>query len=301
MKSTVKKLKNCKKIFEVKIPPAKLKDEFDRVYEDIKKVASVPGYRVGKAPRDLLELHYAKTAKEEVIKNLIPESYSKILEEYKLQPLGYPAITDVKMDFKEGFSYIATIETKPEFSLKNYKGLKLKKKPVEVKDEDVNKNLETLREMNAQNVPKKDSEETEKILPKLDDDFAKDLGFENLERLKDANMRLAYIGAIQEKQSPDKKFTLTDKDKKELEENAEKQAVRQVKVFFILDKIAQVEKIYLKEEDLEKRIEEMAAQYKKTKEEIRKHLEKDRMLDEMAVNMRNAKVMEFLLKEAKVI
>jgi FKBP-type peptidyl-prolyl cis-trans isomerase (trigger factor) len=349
MKSSIKKLKNCKKIFEVKLPPEKVRDEFDKVYESIKKVASVPGYRVGKAPRDLLELHYAKTAKEEVIKNLIPETYGKILEEYKLYPIGYPDITDVKMDFKEGFSYVATIETRPEFSLKNYKGLKLKKKLVEVKDEDISKNLETLREINAQNVPKKDSEEKERVLPKLDDDFAKDLGFENLEKLKDAvreglkkkleeeseadlevqiinqlvdeidfevpeslvnsekerlvkdaNMRLAYIGAIQEKQSPDKKFTLTDKDKKELEENAEKQALRQVKAFFILDKIAQLEKIYLKEEELEKRIEEMAAQYKKTKEEIRKHLEKNHLLDEMAVNMRNTKVMEFLVKEAKI-
>jgi trigger factor len=349
MKSTVKKLKNCKKVFEVKLPPEKVRDEFDKVYEGMRKVANVPGYRVGKAPRDLLELHYGKTAKEEVIKNLIPESYGKILEEHKLHPIGYPDIADVKMDFKEGFSYVATIETRPEFSLKNYKGLKLKRKLVEVKEEDVDKNLETLREMNAQNIPKNDTEDKEKVLPKLDDDFAKDLGFENLEKLKDtvrqslekrleeeseadlevqiinqlvdgmdfevpeslvnsekerlvkdANLRFAYIGAIQEKEDPDKKFTLTDKDKKELEENAEKQALRQVKAFFILDKIAQAEKIYLEEGELERRIEELAAQYKKPKDEVRRHLEKNHMLDELAVNMRNAKVVEFLLKEAKI-
>ena len=121
------------------------------------------------------------------------------------------------------------------------------------------------------------------------------------ERLvKDANLRFAYIGAIQEKEDPDKKFTLTDKDKKELEENAEKQALRQVKAFFILDKIAQAEKIYLEEGELERRIEELAAQYKKPKDEVRRHLEKNHMLDELAVNMRNAKVVEFLLKEAKI-
>jgi trigger factor len=203
--------------------------------------------------------------------------------------------------------------------------------------------------MNAQNIPKNDTEDKEKVLPKLDDDFAKDLGFENLEKLKDtvrqslekrleeeseadlevqiinqlvdgmdfevpeslvnsekerlvkdANLRFAYIGAIQEKEDPDKKFTLTDKDKKELEENAEKQALRQVKAFFILDKIAQAEKIYLEEGELERRIEELAAQYKKPKDEVRRHLEKNHMLDELAVNMRNAKVVEFLLKEAKI-
>lgn len=350
MKSSVKKLKNCKKIVEVKLPPETLKDEFNKVYESIKKVANVPGYRVGKAPRDLLELHYAKTAKEEVMKKLIPETYEKILEQHKLDPIGYPDISDVKLDLNEGFSYRASIETRPEVSLKNYKGLRLRKKVVEVKEEDVQKNLEALREANALEVPKKDSNEKEVVVPKLDDEFAKDLGLENLEKLKeairqgirgrleeeshadletqvinhivdgvnfeipeslvssekerlmrDANSRIAYIQSIQNKQDPDKKFQLNDKDKKELEENAARQALRQVKAFFILDKIAQAEKIYIKQEDIDSHIEGMETQYKKTKKEITDYLEKNHMLDEIAVNMRNKKVMEFLLKEAKVV
>jgi trigger factor len=349
MKSNIKKLKNCKKIIEVKIGPDKIKDEFDRVYESIGKVANVPGYRVGKVPRDLLELHYGKTAEEEVIKNLVPQSYREILEQYKLDPIGYPDISELKMDLNEGFSYKASIETRPDFSLKNYKALKLKKKPIEVNDEEVQRNLESLREANAQNTPKEDSEQKEKTLPKLDNEFAKDLGFEDLDKLKDAirqnlkhklqheaqadlemqivnqlvdglnfeipeslvnsekerllkdaNARFAYIEKMQKEQGGDKKFTLTDKDKKELEVNAEKQAIRQIKAFFIIDKIAQVENIHITHEELDKRVEELAVQYKKTKVEIKKHLEKNNMLDEMAVNMRNAKVMQFLLKEAKV-
>jgi len=349
MKSSIKKFKNCKKTVEVKLPPEKVKDELDKVYEGIKKVASVPGYRVGNAPRDLLERQYSKTAEEEVIKNLIPETYKKILEQYKLDPIGYPDISEVKLDLKEGFSYKASIETRPQVSLKNYKGLRLKKKKAEVKEDDVLKNLESLREANAQKVPKKDGEEKEKVSPKLDDEFAKDLGFESLEKLKDAirqnlkqrleqdietdletqvinqlvdggnfeipgslvesekkrmikdvKARISYMEAIQKKQNPDKKFTLNDKDQKELEKNAEKEALRQVKAFFILEEIAKVEKIYLKEEELEKHIEGMAKQYKKTKHEIKGYLGKNHMLDEIAVNMRNRKVVEFLLKEAKI-
>jgi len=353
MKSSIKKHKNCKRTVEVSLSPEKVKTAFEETYKEIGKVASIPGYRAGKVPRDLLERHYAKSAREEVIKRLVPETYRKVLEQYKLVPIGYPDISEVKLDLQGGFSYTASIETRPEISLKNYKGLRLKKKTVEVKEEDVQKNLESLREANAQNVPKKDGqdkdEEKEKVLPKLDDEFAKDLGLESLEKLKDvirqglkqrleqdahadlemqvvnqlvdgmnfeipeslinaekerlvkdANERLQYMEAIQKKQNPDKKFTLSDKDKKELEQNAEKQALRQVKAFFILDKIAQAEKIYIKEEEMQKRIEEIAAQHKKTKDEIRKHLEKNHMLDEMALNMRNAKVMQFLLKEARV-
>jgi len=347
VKSNIKKLKNCKKVVEVKLPPEKVKDEFNKVYEGIKKVANVPGFRPGTAPRDLLEKHYNKAAREEVIKNLVPETYSKIIEEHKLDPIGYPDITDLKLDLDEGFSYTASIETRPEFSLKNYKGLKLKKKKTEVKEEDVHKSLQTLREAYAQKTPKEGSEE--KVLPELDDEFAKDLGLENLDKLKeavksnlqhrleqesqadlemqvisqlvegmncelpdslvdsekerllkDANSRIAYIQAMQKKQAPDKKFELSDKEKEELEENSKKQAVRQVKAFFILDKIAQTEKIYIKREELDKEIENMAEEYQKPKKEIEDYLEKNHKMDEIAVNMRNAKVMEFLLKEAKI-
>ncbi len=349
MKSSIKKLKNCKHSFEVSLPTERVKEAFDEVYSDLGKYASVPGFRQGKAPRDLLELHYSKTAKEEVLKKLIPETYEKVLEEHKLDPLGYPDVTDVKLDMKEGFSYKASIETRPEINLKNYKGLKLKKKSVDVKEDDLAKNLEYLREMHSQNVPKEGTQEKEKVLPKLDDEFAKDLGFENLEKLKeamrqnlkakleqdseadmevqvinnildsvdfevpetlvnsekerlikDADMRIKYMEALQKKENPDKKFTLEEKDKKELEENAFKQAARQVKAFFILDKIAQAEKIYLKEEEINEYVEGIAAQYKKTKDEIRSYLEKGHGMDELAVNMRNKKVMEFLLKEAKI-
>ncbi|MBU1887961.1 MAG: hypothetical protein KKB46_02010 [Candidatus Omnitrophica bacterium] len=349
MKSSIKKLKNCKKIIEIKLTPEKVKDEFNKVYEGIKKAANVPGFRPGTAPRDLLEKHYNKAAKEEVIKNLVPETYSKIIEEHKLDPIGYPDITDLKLDLDEGFSYTASIETRPEFSLKNYKGLKLKKKKREAKEEDVNKSLQTLREAYTQKTPKEGSEEKEKVLPELDDEFAKDLGFESLAKLKDAvksnlqhrleqeshadlemqvisqlvdgmncelpdslvdsekerllkdaNSRIAYIQAMQKKQGPDKKLELNDKEKEELEENSKKQAVRQVKAFFILDKIAQIEKIYIKREELDGEIENMAVQYQKPKKEIEDYLEKNHKMDEIAVNMRNVKVMEFLLKEARI-
>jgi len=349
MKTTIKKLKNCKRVFEVKIPPERVRGEFDRVYDGIRKVATVPGYRVGKAPRELLELHYGDTARNEVIKNLIPESYKKVLEEHKLTPIAYPDISDVKMDLDMGLSYVATIEVRPEFSLKNYKGLRLKKKTFEVKEEDVNKNLEVLREINAEMVPAKEGGEKQKVLPELDDEFAKDLGFENLDRLKESvrnslknakeeesirdlelqvinqlvdmadfevpeslvlsekerllkelEAQLEYINRMQKKENPDKPFTLTDKDRQELEKDTMLQAQRQIKAFFILDRIAQLENIFLEESDIEKAIEEMAIRYKKTKEEMRAYLEKNNLLDQMALNMRNARVMEFLLKEAKI-
>jgi len=357
MKSSIKRLKNCKHTVEVSLPPEKVKEAFDEAYLNIGKYASIPGFRQGKAPRDLLELHYSKTAKEEVLKKLIPETYEKIIQENKLDPIGYPKVSDVKLDTKDGFSYRASIETRPEINLKNYKGLKLKKKSVEVKEEDVIRNMEHIRELHAQSVPKEGTEEKEKVLPKLDDEFAKDAGFENLEKLKDAirenlkarldedsesdldaqiidklldsmdfevpetlvnsekerlvkeaDARIKYMEALRKKErakdpqdhQENSENFLDEKDRKELDENAYKQASRQVKAFFILDKIAQAEKIYIREEELDKYLEGLAVQYKRTKDEIKGHLEKNHGMDELVVNMRNKKVMEFLLKEANI-
>jgi len=265
----------------------------------------------------------------------------------------------VKLDPKEGFSYKAGIEIRPEINLKNYKGLKLKKKSAEVKEEDLAKNLERLREMHSHKVPKEGSQEKEKVLPKLDDEFAKDLGFEDLEKMKDAirenlkvkleedcqadlevqiinqlldsadfevpetlvssekerlmkdaEMRIKYMETLQKKENPkdpsapaalqDQENSSNFLGKKELEENASAQAIRQVKAFFILDRIAHAEKIYLKEEEIDVYVEGLAGHYNKTKDEIKSYLEKGNGMDELAVNMRNKKVMEFLLKEAKI-
>jgi len=171
-------------------------------------------------------------------------------------------------------------------------------------------NLEKMKEAIKENLKARLEQESEadleiqiidKLLDGMDFEVPETLVNSEKERLiKDADMRIKYMEALQKKENPDKKFTLEEKDKKELEEKASKQAVRQVKAFFMLDKIAQDEKIYLKEEEIEEYIEGLAAQHKKTKDEIRSYLEKGHGMDELAVNMRNKKVMEFLLKEAKI-
>lgn len=349
MKSSIKELKDCKMLLDIEVSKETVQEKFDEVYDEISKRASVPGFRTGRVPRDLLEQRFGKLAKEEVLKKIVPDSYKEALIQYKLKPISLPEISNVRLEKESLLYFRAELEIRPEFDIKNYKGLRLKRKDLQLKEEDVARALEALREANAQFVPSGDSKDKQKILPELDDEFAKDLGFGTLNELKgsirssleqkkkmeietdlelqvidqlvkmhsfevpeslvreqkqrllkDAKERIKYLESLQKNQGPKEGLKFSQKDLEELEERAGQQALKQVRAFFIIDKITEKEKIYITQEELDKRIEEIAKAHGKGVQEIRSYLEKHNILEEMVLNMRNAKVMDFLLKEADI-
>lgn len=122
---------------------------FGEVYNDIAKVANIPGFRVGKAPVDMVRLHYAKDAKEEVLKRLIPEAYRRAVQEHKIDPVGMPDISDVSFVEDKALTFKAKVDIRPKFRIKDYKAIGIEKKKVAIGDADVNKALESLREVGA--------------------------------------------------------------------------------------------------------------------------------------------------------
>lgn len=156
MAAKIKKIEECTALFDIEVPKASVSKAFDEVYEEIVKIASVPGFRVGKAPIDIVKKHYSKDAKDEVLKRLIPEAYAKALEEHGVRPVGLPEITDVNLTEDSRLLFRARVDSRPSFKIKEYGGIKLTKKKAEVSDDDVEKTLQSLREMNARFVPAPD-------------------------------------------------------------------------------------------------------------------------------------------------
>lgn len=150
MKSMVKKLKDCKVKLTVEVEPTLVENRFQEVFRDFQKAASLPGFRTGKAPADLIEKKFTKEAQEEVLKSLIPETYHQSVVTQKLSPVSLPSISDIQMERGKGLSFSAEFENAPEFSLKNYKGLKINKPPMEVSAEDAEKGLSSLRDSRAE-------------------------------------------------------------------------------------------------------------------------------------------------------
>jgi len=142
---SVENLAPCKKLVRVELDAAAVDATFDTITRDFQKQAALPGFRPGKAPRDMVVKKYGAEIKEEAKRKLIGDNYRKAIEEQKLQVVGYPDIEEVQFERGQALQFTATVETAPEFQLPEYKGLPAVLEPKTVTDADVERALELLR------------------------------------------------------------------------------------------------------------------------------------------------------------
>lgn len=142
--------KAWKRILEIEIPVEKVKGEFDSVYQEYQKKAKVPGFRAGKAPLELIKSKYKDAVTKDVLESLLPQAYQEAVKESNLTPLTFPLLKDV--EFQEGLplKFKALIEVRPEIEVKDYKGLHLKRKIIQITGEHVQNAINYLREKNAE-------------------------------------------------------------------------------------------------------------------------------------------------------
>ena len=146
MNVTVENLAPCKKLVRVEVEAQKVDEAFEKVTKDFQRQASLPGFRPGKAPRDMVVRKYGKDIEGEVKNTLLSDSYKKAVEEQKLDVLGQPDIEEIQFSRGQPFQFAATVETAPEFELPEYKGIPVKREAQTVTDEDVARALEALRQ-----------------------------------------------------------------------------------------------------------------------------------------------------------
>lgn len=423
MKSNVQALSDCQRRIQLEVPVQEILDKYDEVYNDFSKNAQVPGFRTGKAPRHVLETHYSSKVKEEVLSQLISQSYQKAISENKLEPIAYPEIKDVKFENNKPLTFTATVDIKPEVKIKNYKGIKVKKAKAVVSQDELDKTLNYLRENLAavspiledrplkegdfllgdiecfvdgtcidkrQNVllflgPGKTKDDNftqqlfgakagetrkvnmvlpkdypksqyalkqaefnisvkqikEKKLPELDDALAKQIGnYQSIDELKQAikkdltakkeaqvklNMEeqiLEYLGKENNFSVPpslvNRRFEYLleqakhklghqgfkkeeiEKESKSLEEKLKPEAEKQVKIYFILNEIAQAEKVKVTPEEMEERYDYLSVAYGKSKDEIKKEVEEHNLAADLEEEILREKTVDFLVKVAKI-
>ena len=146
MNVTVENLAPCKKLLRVEVDAAEVDAAFANVTKEFQRHAQLPGFRAGKAPRDLVLKSFGSRIEEEVKKKLIPDSYQKALEQQKIRPAVHPDIEEIQFGRGQSLQFAATVETQPEFELPEYKGLAVKREIVLITDADVDQALNVLRE-----------------------------------------------------------------------------------------------------------------------------------------------------------
>ncbi len=150
MAVTIENAAPCRKKLRVEVDAGRVAGTRAEILQEFRKFASIPGFRPGKAPEPMVEKRYAGQIDEELRKRLIPESYREALNEQNLKVVGYPQIESVDYQPGRPLVYTAAVDTAPEFPLPDYKGIAVKKTAIAVKDEDITKTLDSLREQQAE-------------------------------------------------------------------------------------------------------------------------------------------------------
>ena len=140
--------KENKNIHEIaiKIDGDAWKNACDKVFNEKQKTVKVDGFRKGKVPRSVYEKKFGKESLFLDAANIVvQDAYVKMMDESKLEPVAQPSV-DIKDINENGVEFTFKVITKPEVTVKKYKGLKIKPEKVEVTDEEVNHELGHLLE-----------------------------------------------------------------------------------------------------------------------------------------------------------
>lgn len=150
MNSKLEKVEKNVATLEITVSPEKLEEGMMKAYLKNVKRFNIPGFRKGKAPRNLIEKHYGEGVfYEDAINAVCPEAYEEAVEEHELDPVDRPEIDILEIDSGKGIIFKAEVTVRPPVQLGQYKGIEAEKKEYNVTDEDVLKELDVLRDKNA--------------------------------------------------------------------------------------------------------------------------------------------------------
>lgn len=145
MDVVVEKLTDLTRKITITLPAAdvqkELKDAYDKVQQDVK----LKGFRRGKVPRSVILKNFKQQVEGEVAEKLVQDTYFTAIEQEKIDPVVHPEISEPRFKEDGTFSYVAMIDTKPQFELQTYKGLEVERPVVTVSDDEIAAELESLR------------------------------------------------------------------------------------------------------------------------------------------------------------
>ncbi|MGN0388376.1 MAG: trigger factor [Suilimivivens sp.] len=153
MSVQVEKLEKNMAKLTIEVAAEELEKAIEAAYQKNKSKISIPGFRKGKVPRQMIERMYGKEVfYEDAANALIPDAYEKALDECEEDIVSSPSIDVVQIEAGKPFIFTAEVALKPEVKLGKYKGVKVEKADIAVTDEEVDAEINKERENNARNI-----------------------------------------------------------------------------------------------------------------------------------------------------
>lgn len=135
---------------EINVPKEKFNEALKKSYNKNVGKFNIPGFRKGKAPMTIIEKQYGEGVfYEDAIEIVCDETYPQAIKENEIAPVDYPSIDVVQIGKDVDFIYTAKVTVKPEVKLGQYKEVEVSKVEYPVTDEDVNAEINSMREKNA--------------------------------------------------------------------------------------------------------------------------------------------------------
>jgi len=320
MKVEIKELPKHGRQLQFSIEKEAVDAERQEIVRQLAGTADIPGFRKGKVPEHIVSTRYGDIIREKLIEHLITHSYTDAVSEHKVVPVIEPEVSDVKLD--GGLSFKVYVEIKPDVTVKKYKQLVVKKTaPEPVTDEAVE---EVLREWEKRKEfatsiidPEKRKAWQEKIRQQLtqmnaqkvareeEDQLWKQM-FENSDVVVPEHLMLQRARQITRDQFSH--MDLQGKTQEEIEkiaqdllEKIKPVAEDQLKKFFILEKVAEIEHLEVSGEELDESIQRLSKTSGETVEQVKKRLEESGRMEDWKDDLKVNKTFRFLRENAQMI
>jgi len=147
VKTTVDKLSDTRVKLTVNVPFAELDQEIDQAYAAIAQQVSIPGFRKGKAPRQLIDARFGRgPILEQVVNDMLPSRYEQAVKKNDLKVIGQPDVDISKIEDKDFVEFTAEVDIRPEFEIPDFSKISVTVPALKADEEDVDKALEELAE-----------------------------------------------------------------------------------------------------------------------------------------------------------
>lgn len=151
MKTEVLETKPWQRVINVEIPEQEVEEEYQVKVNKYKRDISLPGFRKGKVPLNLLKSRFGTTIRAETIDDLIKKSYTEACSAHNLNPVSEGKVSELKADDEHSpITFSIEIEIDPEIEITGYKNVNVSPSPKEIEQKDIDEVLENLRERLAE-------------------------------------------------------------------------------------------------------------------------------------------------------
>jgi trigger factor len=149
MMVTVESTGKLERRMRIELPAARVEKEVESRLKSVAKTAKIKGFRPGKIPAKVVRQRYGTQVRQEVLSELMGQSYRDAVAQENLNPVAYPKIEPELSEENDGFAFVATFEVLPEFALKGLDKIEVTRPEIEISDQDCDDMIENLRKQKA--------------------------------------------------------------------------------------------------------------------------------------------------------